>query len=102
MNKVRNRVREIEPQHPLLKTPQEALLNKTSYSRMQDVTLIGKIERWGLADNESGLARHIRDCFGWKGLASDEYVDMVEQKMYAFNRATHNLLFKEVKTARLT
>ncbi|KAI7369438.1 hypothetical protein KC354_g1922 [Hortaea werneckii] len=91
-----------EPQHPLLKTPQAALLNKTSYSGMQDVTLIAKMERWALADNENGFARHIRDCFEWKGLTSDEYEDMIEQKLYAFNRATQNLLFKEIKKARLT
>ncbi|RMZ29970.1 hypothetical protein D0859_05931 [Hortaea werneckii] len=101
VDKVRNRVREIEPQHPLLKTPQEALLNKTSYSRMQDATLIAKMERWGLADNKNGFARHIRACFEWKGLASDEYEDMIEQKLYAFSLATQNLLFKEVKTAWL-
>ncbi|KAI6873653.1 hypothetical protein KC323_g997 [Hortaea werneckii] len=92
---------EVEPQHPLLKTPQAALLNKTSYSSMQDATLIAKMERWGLADNKHGFARHIRACFEWKGLASDEYEDMIEQKLYAFNRATQNLLFKEAKTARL-
>ncbi|KAI7157165.1 hypothetical protein KC316_g15611 [Hortaea werneckii] len=102
MDKVRKRVRDKEPQHPLLKTPQEALLNKTSYSGMQDATLIAKMEKWGLADNENGFARHIRDCFEWKGLASDEYEDMIEQKLYAFNRATRDLLFKEVKRSRLT
>ncbi|KAI6870935.1 hypothetical protein KC338_g2827 [Hortaea werneckii] len=98
---VMDRVRKREPQHPLLKTPQAALLNKTSYSSMQDATLIAKMERWGLADNKHGFARHIRACFEWKGLASDEYEDMIEQKLYAFNRATQNLLFKEAKTARL-
>ncbi|KAI6817207.1 hypothetical protein KC367_g1086 [Hortaea werneckii] len=92
----------LEPQHPLLKTPQAALLNKTSYSGMQDVTLIAKMERWALADNENGFARHIRDCFEWKGLTSDEYEDMVEQKLYAFNRATQNVLFKEAKRSQLT
>ncbi|KAI7222628.1 hypothetical protein KC333_g988 [Hortaea werneckii] len=91
-----------DPQHPLLKTPREALLNKTSYSGMQDVTLIAKMEKWGLADNENGFARHIRDCFEWKGLASDEYEDMIEQKLYAFNRAARDLLFKEMKRSRLT
>lgn len=69
---------------------------------MQDVTLIAKMEKWGLADNENGFARHIRDCFEWKGLASDEYEDMIEQKLYAFNRATRDLLFKEVQRSRLT
>ncbi|KAI7552822.1 hypothetical protein KC331_g1626 [Hortaea werneckii] len=102
MDKVRKRIRDKDPQHPLLKTPQEALLNKTSYSGMQDVTLIAKMEKWGLADNENGFARHIRDCFEWKGLASDEYEDMIEQKLYAFNRATRDLLFKEVQRSRLT
>ncbi|KAI7156986.1 hypothetical protein KC316_g12912 [Hortaea werneckii] len=102
MDKVRGRVRDKDLQHPLLKTPQEALLNKTSYSGMQDATLIAKMEKWGLADNENGFARHIRDCFEWKGLASDEYEDMIEQKLYAFNRATRDLLFKEVKRSRLT
>ncbi|KAI7240144.1 hypothetical protein KC330_g1402 [Hortaea werneckii] len=102
MDKVRGRVRDKDLQHPLLKTPQEALLNKTSYSGMPDATLIAKMEKWGLADNENGFARHIRDCFEWKGLASDEYEDMIEQKLYAFNRATRDLLFKEVKRSRLT
>ena len=69
---------------------------------MQDVTLIAKMERWALADNENGFARHIRDCFEWKGLTSDEYEDMVEQKLYAFNRATQNVLFKEAKRSQLT
>ncbi|KAI6838703.1 inosine monophosphate dehydrogenase [Hortaea werneckii] len=95
-------VTSVDPQHPLLKTPQEALLNKTSYSGMQDATLIAKMEKWGLADNENGFARHIRDCFEWKGLAEDEYEDMIEQKLYAFNKATRDLLFKEVKRSRLT
>ncbi|GAB1735460.1 hypothetical protein NU219Hw_g3090t1 [Hortaea werneckii] len=102
MEMIRKRVRDKEPQHPLLKSPQEALLNKTSYSGMQDATLIAKMEKWGLADNETGFARHIRDCFEWKGLASDEYEDMIEQKLYAFNRATRDLLFKEAKRSRLT
>ena len=68
---------------------------------MQDATLIAKMERWGLAENKHGFARHIRACFEWKGLASDEYEDMIEQKLYAFNLTTQNLLIKEVKTARL-
>ncbi|CAK3843008.1 Hypothetical predicted protein [Lecanosticta acicola] len=46
---------------------------------------------WSLCKNNKGLHEQLYECFNQEGLSSDEYEDLLEQKMYFFFRAAGDL-----------
>jgi len=60
-----------------------------------DMKLVRKIRNWGLADNnKQGFGRQLLSCFERDDLQSEEYEDLIEQKLFSLNRAAPNLLYR--------
>lgn len=57
-----------------------------------DSKLIGKARRWSLANDTSGFAEHLMTCFATEDLESEEYEDLIEQRLYALSQFDDSLL----------
>lgn len=84
------------PDRRLLLPIKDAVQSGVGGGSERDNLLIRRMENWGLADNESGFALHLRSCFEWKDLTSEEYEDMLEQKVYALHCSDNSLLFRNM------
>ena len=56
-----------------------------------------KMEKWCLVSDNEGFAAQLLSCFDRDGLSSEEYKDLLEQKLWAFHRSSNGSLYETQK-----